>query len=334
MWLSGGFFLGWAVGANVAATVFATAVAARMLRFSTAVELSIVFIVLGGFINGPAATETLNRLGPVATLPSAFTLAVVSAAVITCMSALGLPVSAAQTAVGALLGYQLFQQGTITASAQPLLRMIMITWICAPVFSALIAFLLYKATVQVFRRLPMPIFLMDQALRLGLILAGCYGAWAFGGNNLANVVGFYASQDLFAPVHIGPWVISQSRILALLGGFAIAAGIASFSHRVMLTLGRDLVKLDAITALLAILAQALVVDFLAHSWEFGKHTLPAIPISVSQALVGAILGIGMARGIQTIKLKILGNIIVAWITAPVFSAGLSYLLLRLAHRLA
>jgi inorganic phosphate transporter, PiT family len=329
MWLSGGFLLGWAVGANTAATAFATAVAARMVRFSTAVELSVVFIVLGGFINGPAATETVTRLAPVATLPNAFTLAVVSAAVIACMSALGLPVSAAQTGVGALLGYQLFERGAISSSAQSLLRTIVITWICAPVFSALIAFLLYKATVQVFRRLPMPIFLMDQTLRLGLIVAGCYGAWAFGGNNLANVVGFYASQDLFAPFHIGSWVIPQSRILALLGGFAIAAGIATFSHRVMLTLGRDLVRLDAITALIAILAQALVVDFLAHSWKFGKLTLPAIPISVSQALVGAILGLGIARGMQTIKLTILGNIIIAWITAPLLSATLTYLLFAL-----
>jgi PiT family inorganic phosphate transporter len=51
-------------------------------------------------------------------------------------------------------------------------------------------------------------------------------------------------------------------------------------------------------------------------------------------LVGAILGLGIARGIQTIKLKILGDIIIAWISAPVFSAILSYLLLWLAHRLA
>ena len=89
-----------------------------------------------------------------------------------------------------------------------------------------------------------------------------------------------------------------------------------------------------ITALIAILSQGLVVDFLARSWEFGRYTLPAIPVSVSQALVGAVFGLGLARGIQTIKLKILGNIVIGWIAAPVISGGLTYLLLPLLLRLS
>lgn len=333
MWLSGGLFLGWAVGANGVANVFATAVASRMVRFATVAKLSVVFVILGGIINGPAAIDTLSRLGGVSSLPAAFTVALASAAAITLMSVAGLPVSAAQTGVGALIGYQLSQQGSISGPAQLLLRTIVITWMCAPIFSALAAFVIYKITAQIFRRFPMPLFLMDQWLRLGLLVVGCYGAWAFGGNNMANVVSFYAGLDLFAPIHAGPWIVSQPRILALLGGLAIGLGVATLSRRVMLTVGRDLVKLDGVTALIAILSQGLVVDFLARSWEFGKYTLPAIPVSVSQALVGAVFGLGLARGIQTIKLKILGNIVVGWIAAPVVSGGLTYLLLPLLLRL-
>jgi len=333
MWLSSGLWLGWAVGANVAANIFATAVASRMVRFTTVVKLSVTFIMLGGLINGPAGIDTLSRLGGVDSLPGAFTVAFASAVAITCMSAFGLPVSAAQTGVGALIGYQLFQHGSINAAAQLLLRTIVITWICAPILSALTAFVIYKLTAQIFRRLPMPLFLMDRWVRLGLLVAGCYGAWAFGGNNMANVVSFYVELDLFSPVHAGPWIITQTRILALLGGIAISFGIATYSHRIMLTVGRDLVKLDGITALIAILSQAVVVDFLAHSWKFGRYVLPAIPVSVSQALVGAVLGLGMARGIQTIKLKVLGNIVIGWITAPIISAGLTFVLLPFTMRL-
>jgi PiT family inorganic phosphate transporter len=204
--------------------------------------------------------------------------------------------------------------------------MIAIAWICAPMLSALTAFVLYKTTAQLFRRVPMPLFLMDQWLRLGLLAAGCYGAWAFGGNNMANVVSFYVGLDLFPAVHVGPWVISQARMLALFGGIAISLGIVTFSRRMMLMVGRELVKLDGVTALIAILSQALVVDFLAHSWAFGGYILPAIPISVSQALVGAIVGLGMARGLQTINLKILGNIVIGWVVTPIIAAGLVYLL--------
>jgi PiT family inorganic phosphate transporter len=54
--------------------------------------------------------------------------------------------------------------------------------------------------------------------------------------------------------------------------------------------------------------------------------LPAIPISVAQALVGAIVGLGLARGLQTINLKILGNIVIGWVVTPIIAAGLVYLL--------
>jgi PiT family inorganic phosphate transporter len=121
-------------------------------------------------------------------------------------------------------------------------------------------------------------------------------------------------------------MIPQTRILALLGGLAIGLGIATYSHRVMLTVGRDLVKLDGITALIAILSEALVVDFLTHSWEFGSYHLPAIPVSISQALVGSVVGLGMARGLQTIQLKVLRNILVGWIAAPVAACALVYII--------
>jgi PiT family inorganic phosphate transporter len=329
-WLSGGLLLGWAIGANVAANIFATAVATRMVRFATVVKLSVVFIMLGGVINGPAAMDTLSRLGGIDSLPVAFTVALASAAAIACMSAVGLPVSAAQTGVGALIGYQLFQQGTISAPAQLLLRTIVATWICAPILSALTAFVIYKTTARIFRRLPMPLFSTDQALRFSLLVVGCYGAWAFGGNNMANVVSFYVGIELFAPVQVGPWILSQPRILALFGGLAMSLGVATYSRRIMLTVGRDLVKLDGTTALVAIMSQALVVDFLAHSWQVGRHALPAIPVSVSQALVGAVLGLGLARGIQTIKLRTLGKIVIGWIAAPIISAILSFVLLPFA----
>jgi len=333
-WLSSGLWLGWAVGANVAANIFATAFASRMVSFATVVKLSVLFIVLGGVINGPAAMDTLSTLGGLDSLRAAFIVALASALTITGMSALRLPVSAAQTAVGALIGHQLLQQGRIGAPAQLLLGMIAIAWIFAPMLSALTAFVLYKMTAQLFRRVPMPLFLMDQWLRLGLLAGGCYGAWAFGGNNMANVVSFYVGLDLFPAVHVGPWVISQARVLALFGGIAISLGIVTYSRRMMLTVGRELVKLDGVTALIAILSQALVVDFLAHSWAFGSYTLPAIPISVSQALVGAIVGLGLARGLQTINLKILGNIVIGWVVTPIIAAGLVYFLLPFAMWLA
>ena len=180
----------------------------------------------------------------------------------------------------------------------------------------------------------MPLFLLDRWLRLALLAVGCYGAWAFGSNNIANVVGFYMRLDLFPPMQVGSWTLTQPRILALLGGFGIALGITTFSRRVMIKVGRDLVKLDAITAFIAILSEALVLDFFAHYWKFHTMVLPAIPVSISQVLVGSVVGLGLARGIQTIQLTILRNLVIGWIVAPLLAGTFAYILLPLAVTLS
>jgi PiT family inorganic phosphate transporter len=331
-WLSSGLFLGWSLGANDAANVFGTAVASRMVRFSTAAPLAAVFVILGGLVNGPAAMATLSELGQIDTLAGAFTSALAAALVVAAMTRFGMPVSTSQAVVGALIGLRLFQHDSIDPSVWLLLRTIVVTWVACPILAAVTAFLIYKLLALAFRWLPMPLLVLDRWLRCGLLAVGCYGAWALGGNNMANVVGIYTRLDLFIPVQVGPWWLSQSRILALLGGLAISLGVVTYSYRVMLTIGRDLVKLDATTALIAILAEAIVVDFFAHPWDLGAFILPAVPVSTSQALVGGVLGIGLARGIQAIKMSVLFYIAVGWIITPLVSAALARVILSIVLR--
>ena len=326
-WLGSGLLVGWSLGANDAANVFGTAVATRMVRFGIAASLSTVFIVLGGLVNGPAAMATISEFGNVDTLPVAFTTLLAAGLIVAVMTRAGMPVSISQTIVGALIGYRLFAQGSIDESTWTLLTKIVFTWAASPLLAASLAVLMYKLLAWAFRRLPMPLFIMDRWLRFGLITAGCYGAWALGGNNMANVVGVYSGLDFLAGVSIGPLELSQARILALFGGAAISLGVITYSRRVILTVGRDLVKLDAITAFIAVMAQAVVVDFFAHTWDFGTFVLPAIPVSTSQAMVGAVLGIGIVRGFQEVNKRLLGHIALSWVATPFAAAGLTYLLL-------
>lgn len=328
-WLSSGLLLGWSLGANDAANVFGTAVASRMVRFATAAWLSAVFVILGGLVNGPAAMETLGDLAQIDTLPGAFATALAPAVIIAGMVRLGLPVSTSQAVVGAMIGYRLMTVGSLDAATWRLLWTIILTWVACPILAAAVAFCTYELTALVFRSLPMPLFALDRWLRFGLIAAGCYGAWALGGNNVANVVGVYARLDLFAPVRFGPWVLSQDRMLALLGGLAIAIGAATYSYRVMLTVGRDLMRLDAFSAFIAVFAVGLVVDLFAHAWEIGTLVLPAIPVSITQALIGAVLGIGFARGLHTLKMPVLGLIALGWVLTPLMAALLTAVILPL-----
>ncbi len=326
-WLGSGLLVGWSLGANDAANVFGTAVATRMVRFGTAAGLSIVFIILGGLVNGPAAMATISEFGNVDTLPVAFTTLLAAGLIVAVMTRAGMPVSISQAIVGALIGYRLFAHGSIDESTWTLFTKIALTWAVSPLLAASLAVLMYQLSAWAFRRLPMPLFVLDRWLRFGLVTAGCYGAWALGGNNMANVVGVYSGLDFLTAVSIGPLELSQARILALFGGAAISLGVISYSRRVILTVGRDLVKLDAITALIAVMAQAVVVDFFAHTWDFGTFVLPAIPVSTSQAMVGAVLGIGIVRGFQEVNKRLLGHIALSWVATPFAAAGLTYLLL-------
>jgi PiT family inorganic phosphate transporter len=329
VWLSSGLLLGWSLGANDAANVFGTAVASRMVRFATAARLCALFVILGGLVNGPAAMETLGALGQIDTLPGAFATALAPAVTVAAMVRLGIPVSTSQAVVGAMIGYRLMMQGGLDPATWRLLWTIILTWAACPILAATVAFSTYKLTALIFRSLPMPLLALDRWLRFGLVAAGCYGAWALGGNHMANVVGVYARLDLFPPVRFGPWDFSQSRMLALLGGVAIALGAATYSYRVMLTVGRDLMRLDAFSALIAVFAEALVVDFFAHSWTIGTLVLPAIPVSITQALIGAVLGIGVARGLHTMKMPVLGLIALGWVLTPLVAALLTATILPL-----
>jgi PiT family inorganic phosphate transporter len=336
MWLglSSGLFLGWSLGANDAANIFGTAVASRMLRFATAARFCALFVILGGLVNGPAAMETLGTLGQIDVLPGAFAAALAPAVTIAAMVRLGMPVSTSQAVVGALVGYRLVLHGSLDPASWSLLRTIVLTWVTCPILAAAAALVIYKVTALSFRSLPMPLFVLDRWLRVGLIAAGCYGAWALGGNNMANVVGVYARLDLFDPLWLGPWVLPQSRLLAFLGGVAIALGSVTYSYRVMLTVGRDLMKLDAFTAFIAVFAEALVVDFFARPWQLGAFALPAIPVSTTQALVGAVLGVGFARGIHNIRMPVLFSIVIGWALTPLVAAGLTAVILPLVLQLA
>jgi PiT family inorganic phosphate transporter len=325
--LASGLFVGWSLGANNAANIFGTAVASGMVRFVTAVGLSSIFVILGGLVNGPAAMNTISQLGQLNTLPAAVTCLFAAGLIVTVMTRAGMPVSVSQAIVGSLIGYRLFAHGSIDASTWTLLRKIALTWIASPMLAALFAVLLYLFLAWVFRRLPMPIFVLDRWTRFGLVAAGCYGAWALGGNNMANVVGVYLDLDFLPALSIGQIEISQARILALFGGAAISLGIITYSRRVILTVGRDLVRLDAMTALVAVTAQAVVVDIFAHAWDFGGFIFPAIPVSTSQAIVGAVLGIGVVRGLHAVNTRVLAQIALGAIATPLAAAWLTYLLL-------
>ena len=97
IFLFGGFFLGWSLGANDAANVFGTAVGTRMVSFTSAAIICSVFVILGAIISGAGTTETLGKLGAINALPGAFAACVAAGISVYLMTKVGLPVSVSYT---------------------------------------------------------------------------------------------------------------------------------------------------------------------------------------------------------------------------------------------
>ena len=199
LFLTSGLFLGWSLGTNDAANVFGTAVGTRMLRFTTATAICSAFVILGAVTGGTGPAETLGRLGGVNTLPGAFMAALAAAAAIYGMSRLGLPVSTTQAIVGAIIGWSLFTATTTDAGT---LGTIVATWVIGPVIAAVIAIALFVLTKRLLSIVKLHLVRVDAYTRLGLVVAGAFGAYSLGANNIANVMGVFVPAAPFGDLDI------------------------------------------------------------------------------------------------------------------------------------
>jgi PiT family inorganic phosphate transporter len=229
IFLCSGLFLGWSLGANDAANVFGTAVGTRMVKFGTAAMLCSIFVVLGAVISGAGASHTLGKLGAVNALPGSFMAAFAAAFTVYIMTRLGLPVSTSQAVVGAIIGWNLFSGFPTDGKA---LTKIVFTWVACPLLAAAIGVVLFKLTTTVVRRTKVHIVRLDSYTRVGLILAGIFGSYALGANNIANVMGVFVPANPFTSFSFGD-VISFSGVqqLFLIGALAIAVGVFTYSKR-------------------------------------------------------------------------------------------------------
>ncbi len=150
-----------------------------------------------------------------------------------------------------------------------------------------------------------------------MVFTACAMAFAHGSNDVANAVGPLAaivsvvqSGGVIASKSIMPWWI------LLLGGVGIVSGLAMLGYRVIETVGRNITELTPSRGFAAVLATAATV-------VLGSGT--GLPFSTTHTLVGAVLGVGLARGLSAIDLGVVGRIIISWVVTLPVGAGLSIL---------
>lgn len=328
LFIASGLFLGWSLGANDAANLFGTAVGTKVVKFSTAAIIMSIFVVIGAVAHGTGASDTLGQLGAISALPGAFIVALASGITVFVMTKYGLPVSTSQSIVGAIIGWNLFV-GQSTSLAT--LTKIMLTWILCPLLAALFSAGLYKLFRLSTRKLRLNIFLRHYFIRIGLIIVGAFGSYSLGANNIANVMGVFTNTTMFKPVHFYLFTLDQTQILFLLGSLAISVGIFTYSKNVMTTVSNAIYEISPATALIVVLACSMVLFIFASEGlqnfliSVNLPPIPLVPVSSSQAVVGAVIGIGLGKGDLHINYGKLKTIAIGWVLTPLMSLVLSFI---------
>jgi inorganic phosphate transporter, PiT family len=156
---------------------------------------------------------------------------------------------------------------------------------------------------------------VEKVFAVLMIFTACAMAFAHGSNDVANAVGPLAA--VVSIIANNGEILSKSVMPAwilLLGGIGIVVGLATLGYRVIATIGKKITELTPSRGFAAELAAASTVVLASG---FG------IPVSTTHTLVGAVLGVGMARGIGAIDLKVVGTIFTSWIVTLPAGAGLS-----------
>ena len=150
-----------------------------------------------------------------------------------------------------------------------------------------------------------------------MVFTACAMAFAHGSNDVANAIGPLAA--IVSVVQSGGEIASKSLLppwVLLIGASGIVIGLGMLGYRVMMTVGRAITELTPSRGFAAELAAAGTVVVASGT---------GLPISTTHTLVGAVLGVGLARGIGAINLGVVGKIILSWIVTLPVGAGLSIL---------
>ncbi len=328
--LTSGLFLGWTLGANDAANVFGSAVGSKMIRFKQAAIIASIFVILGAVFQGAGGSHTLGKLGSVDALGGAFTVGLAAGFTVFWMTKYKLPVSTTQAVVGAIIGWNFFTDSPTDINS---LIKIVTTWVAGPILGGIFSVLLYLLIGFLLKKSKMHILLQDAYTKYALIVVGAFGSYSLGANNIANVVGVFVPSAPNIILDFGFFSLNGVQLLFLIGGIAIAVGIITYSKRVMMTVGDSIMKLSSETAFIVVLSHSLVLFIFSSKGlsdtfvNIGLPAIPLVPVSSSQVIVGAIMGIALLNGGRTIDFKILGKIATGWVATPIISGLISFIAL-------
>ncbi len=155
---------------------------------------------------------------------------------------------------------------------------------------------------------------VEQVFVVLQIMTACAVAFAHGSNDVANSIGPLAAVHSIVTTGAAATTASVEPWMLALGGLGIIIGLATWGYRVMETIGTKITELTPSRGFAAELAAATTIVLASRM---------GIPVSTTHILVGSVLGVGLARGIGALDLRVVGSIFISWIATVPLAAVLA-----------
>jgi PiT family inorganic phosphate transporter len=306
-------------GMNDAANSIATVVSTKVLSPIVAVIWAAFFNFVAVFLFGVHVATTIGKgIVDPAIINEYIILGALIGAVIwvyTCTH-FGLPISVSHALIGGLIGPALIEGGTAVLIPAGITKVLLFI-ILSPLIGIILGFFIMILTLIIFRRsTPRRV---DSLFRILQLVSSAVFSLGHGSNDAQKTMGIIAVL-LFSTGRIGSdfyiphWVIFSCYS-------AIALGTLSGGWKVIKTLGTGLTHLKPIQGFCAETAGALTVI---------GSTFAGIPVSTTHTITGSIMGVGLTKGVSSVRWNIATNIVLAWIfTIPgtmILSGGIYYLI--------
>lgn len=303
--VASGLFFGWTIGSHYTGATMGMAYGSGVIKSPLVATILIAFFLLLG-----ATFESHNVVTTVGTgiirgedmTPLGAMVMMLTAAMVTAANTwMKWPVSTSQLAcfsvVGAALamGAPVFWKTTIV--------FLCITWVGTPIMAAVLGFIFTHLTDWLRKGKSER---GDKILGYALIVGCCYAAYTLGCNNTGNAVGVFFGLGLTTPMKAG-----------FIGGIAMAIGALTWGRPILEKVGKGIVQLDLSMGVGAKLAQSMTA-----------HTSAALgfPTSMNQALIGGVGGAGAARGLKTVDMAAMKEIVISWFLTPIVAGIVSFIL--------
>ncbi len=296
--------IAFSVGSNDTPNSFGISVGCGLIRFRVALLLLLIFVFFGIAIQGDFVMRTVGK-NLVGLNEKSLSISLITASIIIVLSNWRkYPLSSHQVIIGSLTG-----SATALGLGVDLttLSKIIISWLISPISALFLAIIIYTILEKILERYS--VFVAQRIFSYLLILSALLIAYNTGANELATAVGAVVYYGLLTPIQA-----------SLIGAISLFLGAYSLSYRVIETIGKRITALDLFSGFSAQFGAGLSVLF---------FTILGMPVSTTYCIVGAVSGVGILKGVKTVKSSLIKRIVIGWITAPTISFATCYILGKL-----